>query len=129
MNQNLLASVVRLGIVLILISVCHRTLHAQGEPASDTSDAPRTIDPATLIADKLAEKASVDLSDSSLRELVDWLQTEHGLVVLLDKNELARIRVSPAEPIDDRLEEAPLYLLLNRLSILNIDWFFANESQ
>ncbi len=131
-NRNLIHNFVFNSFVLCSVAgwlcVCNLDVLAQEASAErDNIDAPRTIDPATLIPPNLAIKSSVDLSNSSLREMVNWLQTEHKLVVLLDKNELARIRISPAEPIDDRLLEAPIYLLLDRLSILDIDWFFEDE--
>ncbi len=91
-------------------------------------DEPKVVDPATLISPKLAVKATHDFSDSSLREVVSWLQDEHKMVVLVDRNALAKIGVSPAEPISDRLSDDPIYLLLNRLRSLKVDWFFDDET-
>ncbi len=49
------------------------------------------------------------------------------MVVLLDQKALAEIGVTAAEPVSDRLLESPLYLLLNRLRVLGIDWYYDNE--
>ena len=43
--------------------------------------------------------------------------------MLLDKKALAEIGVTAAEPVSDRLVEAPLYLLLNHLQSIGLDWF------
>ena len=58
---------------------------------------------------------------------MSWLQEDRGLVVLLDKNGLNDIGVSPAEPISDRLTDDPIYLLLNRLRSLGLAWYFAED--
>jgi hypothetical protein len=93
----------------------------------EIADEPKTIDPAALMPAELAVSATHDFSDSSLREVVDWLQDEHGLVVLLDKSALSEIGVAPAEPISDRLDDAPIYLLLDRLRSLGLAWYFEDE--
>ncbi|MCR9295297.1 MAG: hypothetical protein NXI32_21470 [bacterium] len=108
------------------------TLLTSGPPAeaqqTEAEDgAATTIDPATLLPAPLTVKSSIDFSDSSLRELIEWLRQEQQLVVMLDKNELSRIRVSPAEPIQDRLRDSPIYLLLNRLSTLDVSWYFDDQ--
>ena len=40
---------------------------------------------------------------------------------------LANIGVSPAEPVSDRLDDAPIYLLLNRLRSLGLAWYFEDK--
>lgn len=91
------------------------------------ADEPKAIDPAKLLPSKLAEKATHDFSDSSLREVVGWLQENQGLIVLLDKAALNEIGVSPAEPISDRLDDDPVFLLLNRLKSIGLGWYFNDE--
>ena len=90
-------------------------------------DEPKTVDPTTLLPAQLAVSVTHDFTDSSLREIVEWLQNEHGLVVLLDTKALADMGLSAAEPISDRLDNAPIYLLLNRLRSLGIAWYFADD--
>jgi hypothetical protein len=55
---------------------------------------------------------------------MDWLRDEQKLVVLLNNSTLSEIGVLPSEPISDRLDEDPVYLLLNRLHSLNLAWYF-----
>ncbi len=93
----------------------------------EIADEPQTIDPATLMPEKLAAKVTVDFSNSSLREVLDWLHDKQNLVVLVDKNALLDKGLSLSEPISDRLNDAPLYLLLNRLRALGLAWYFENE--
>ncbi len=71
--------------------------------------------------------ATQDFSDSSLREVVQWLQDKQQPVVLVDKNALASIGISTAEPVSDALNNAPIYLLLNRLRRLGVDWYYQDE--
>lgn len=91
------------------------------------ADEPKTIDPATLISPKLAINATHDFSNSSLREVVAWLQDKHGLVVLVDKNALSENGISLSEPVSDKLTDDPIYLLLNRLKSLELAWYYENE--
>ena len=91
------------------------------------ADEPKAIDPGKLLPAKLAEKATQDFSDSSLREVVRWLQEKQDLIVLLDKAALNEIGVSPAEPVSDRLNDDPIYLLLNRLKSLGLGWYYNDE--
>jgi len=90
----------------------------------EIAEEPKTIDPAKLMPAELSAKATVDLSDSSLGEVVDWLRDEQKLVVLLNNSTLSEIGVLPSEPISDRLADEPVYLLLNRLQALNLAWYF-----
>jgi len=123
------------GICLLVGMSAHMVQAAEDEPAAaatkkkipEISDEPKTIDPATLMPQKIAARATVDFSDSSLREVLDWLRDEQGLVVLLEKNALAEKGISLSEPLSDQLNDAPIYLLLNRLRSLGLDWYFENE--
>lgn len=96
-------------------------------PLPEIADEPKTVDPATLMPARLAAKVTVDLSNSSLNELVTWLREKQNLTVLLDRNALEAIDILPSEPISDRLQDEPLYLLLDRLSTLKLGWYFENE--
>ena len=91
------------------------------------ADEPRAIDPSALLPPQLAKKATHDFSDSSLREVVAWLQEEQGMIVLVDKTALTEIGISPAEPVSDRLNDDPIYLLLNRLKSMNLGWYFDDD--
>jgi type II secretory pathway component GspD/PulD (secretin) len=100
---------------------------AEAVKVPEIADEPKCIDPATIVPAKLAVKATCDFSDSSLREVVEWLQEKHGLVVLLDKSGLGDINVSAADRISDHLADAPIYLLLNRLSLNSMAWYFEDD--
>lgn len=124
------------GLLLLVLSpaaTMHAAQDAQPSPtASDPqlpeiADEPKTIDPATLMPASLAVSTTVDFSDSSLREVLEWLQNEHNLVVLTEKSALSEIGVLPSEPISDRLDDAPIYLLLNRLRSLSLAWYFEDD--
>ncbi len=88
---------------------------------------PKTIDPAAFMPPALAALATVDLSDSSLLEVLQWLRTERKLVVLTDDNALSNIGVLKSDPISDRLNNAPIYMLLNRLRSQNLGWYFEDD--
>ncbi len=107
---------------------------AGDQPARDAASAPvkidsepRTIDPTEVLPKPLTARTTVDFSNSSLRELVKWLEEKRQLVVLLDKRALAENGIAPAEPISDRLDNEPLYLLLNRLRSIRIAWYYDND--
>ena len=121
-------------VVWFLLMASAGTCWAQDAPAAgaapevqlpEISDEPKTTDPTTFMPEPLRKRATCDLSDSSLAELVEWLRGE-GLVVLLDKQGLSNIGLLPSEPVSDRLENDPIYYLLNRLQTLNLEWYLRN---
>ena len=125
-------STFRVSSWVLLVFVVPTPLHAQSSSESSPplpiiTDEPKTIDPIEVLPPQLTAGATHDFSDSSLREVVAWLQKEPRLVVLLDKKALAEIGVTAAEPVSDRLVESPLYLLLNRLRSLGLDWYYDDE--
>ena len=93
----------------------------------EISDQPKSIDPASVMPAKLAVDVTVDLSESSLREVIEWLRNTQKLVVLTENRALSDTGVEQGEPISDRLDGAPLYLLLNRLRASGIAWYFEDD--
>jgi len=91
------------------------------------AEEPKTIDPATLVPEKLAVVATADFSDASLREVVEWLRKEQKIVVLVEESALSDAGVAPSEPVSDRLDNAPVYLLLNRLRSLGLAWYVEDD--
>lgn len=91
------------------------------------ADEPKTIDPATLVPEKLAARATVDFRSGSLREVVEWLRLQHKIVVLVEESALGDAGVSPSEPVSDHLDNAPVYLLLNRLRSLGLAWYVEDD--
>ncbi|NLE39643.1 MAG: hypothetical protein GX621_16615, partial [Pirellulaceae bacterium] len=126
----------RVGVLSLLLLLSAAMLRAADEasPPAQTppslpaiADEPKTIDPAALMPAKLAARATVNFTDSSLREVIDWLRAECKLVVLLDEAALSEIDLAPSEPVSDRLDNAPVYLLLNRLRSLGLAWDFEDD--
>lgn len=120
--------------LLILVCLAPPLVRADDKPPAaaeiklpEIADEPRFIDPATVMPAKLAAAATVDLSDSSLREVIEWLRSDQKLVVLTETNALAEAGVQPGEPISDRLDDAPIYLLLNRLRAGGLAWYFEDD--
>ncbi len=93
----------------------------------EIADEPKTIDPATLVPEALAKPVTVDFSDSSLREVADWLQSEQGVTTLFDNNALAEEGIPLGEPVSDHLNNEPLYLLLNRLRSKGLAWYMNDD--
>ncbi len=91
------------------------------------AEGPETIDPATLVPEPLARKVTVEFDEVSLREIGEWIQENQGIPVVLDRVALTDVGIPAGEPITDHLDDEPLYLLLNRLSSLELDWFVSDN--
>ncbi len=94
----------------------------------EIADTPRTIDPATLIPGPLAKVATVRFEKKPLRDIVKWLQDEQSITTLIDSPALAEEGLLLGEPITDHLDKAPIYLLLNRLGIMGLGWYYEDET-
>ncbi|MBM80794.1 MAG: hypothetical protein CMJ78_09390 [Planctomycetaceae bacterium] len=86
-------------------------------------DEPKTVDPANHVPEQLAKLATVEFADKSLRDIAAWIQTEQKIPVLFDTKTLNETGVALGEPVTDRLQNEPVYLLLNRLRGLNLAWY------
>jgi hypothetical protein len=119
----------RFSLAIALFVVAAGTLHAQ-EPAAEPptppviADEPKTIDPATLMPEALAAKGTVKFEGQSLLEMAKWFADEHDLKVLFDKRSLDEVGVPLGEPVYDHLDDEPLYLLLGRLKMLDLAWYY-----
>ncbi|MDP6444140.1 MAG: hypothetical protein QGG36_16680 [Pirellulaceae bacterium] len=100
---------------------------APPSPLPVIADEPRTIDPARFVPEKLSAKVQADFSSSSLREVVEWLKTDRELAVLVEKSALNDMGVLMSDPVSDRLDDDPVYLLLNRLSSLGLAWYYTDD--
>jgi mRNA-degrading endonuclease YafQ of YafQ-DinJ toxin-antitoxin module len=97
-----------------------------GAPAGtaiEISDEPKTIDPATLVPKEFSVPVTVSFQETSLKDVVAWLQNEQKLSTVLDTHALSDEGLLISEPITDRLQEAPLYLLLDRLRSVGLGWY------
>ena len=90
-------------------------------------DAPRNVDPAGLVHEKLAQKMTVTFEDSSLPEVADWIQQNAEIPVLFDSVALDAAGISTSELVADSLNDDALYLMLNRLGSLNISWYVQDD--
>lgn len=87
------------------------------------ADEPRTIDPASLLPEKLSAKVTVDFSNKSLKDLVTWFRVEQKLDILLNEKAISQKNILISEQVDDRLENQPVYLVLNRLQTIGLSWY------
>ncbi|QDU54876.1 FecR family protein [Aeoliella mucimassa] len=103
------------------------TLEKPAPELPTIAEEPKTIDPAKFLPELLRRKATVDFSDSSLREVVEWLRSEQGFVVLVEQEALSNVGYLPGDPYSDQLNDEPIYLLLNRLRKHDMAWFYEDE--
>jgi len=85
-------------------------------------DDPRAIDPATLIDARLAAPATVEFDGTSMKELYRWLQDDQKLSVSVDAAAMTEAGILSSELVAEKLNEEPLYLILDRLKSLGIGW-------
>ncbi len=117
-------------LVVLAMSVASPMHHVIAQDVQSThpsnvliSDSPKTVDPATLMPAAIAKPASVKFEDASIREVADWLRSNCSLPVLINERSFVDAGLSLNETINDRLENQPLYLLLNRLRNESLDWY------
>jgi hypothetical protein len=94
----------------------------QEQPKAKISDSPRAIDAATLVPEKLRMLATVEFADASLSDVAKWLSEQTGLNVSMDTRSLEAVNIDENSPVSDQLQNQPVYLLLDRLSIQKIAW-------
>lgn len=86
------------------------------------SDEPRSLDPATLMDPKLAAPMTVEFNGASMKELYRWLQDEQKLSLSIDAAAMKEKGILSSELVTEKLNNEPLYLLLDRLKSLGIGW-------
>lgn len=100
------------------------------EPASlkiVIAEEPKTIDPTTTVYEPLAKKVTIEFDETSIREVVKWMREQAGLTVLIDEADLADENILLSEPVSDRLQNEPLYLLLDRLQSIQLGWYVEED--
>ncbi len=122
----------RFLLILSLVSCLNSSLTAQeAKPESPKvpviPEEPKTVDPATLVHPKLGQKATVEFKEASLAELGVWLEKETVLPVVFDTAELKNEGISLNDEYSDRLNDAPIYFLLNRLESFALGWEVRDE--
>lgn len=96
-------------------------------PQVTIADEPRFIDPVVMMPEQLAAKVSVDFHAATLNDLVTWFRDQRQVVVFLDKTAMAAAEIYPTDVLSDRLEDAPVYLLLDRLRFHGLAWYFRDD--
>lgn len=118
--------------ILVSISLHHCTACAQQDAVEppeksielpEIADHPTSVDPASLVNRNLAQKVTVSFKDSALSEVGVWIEKNAGIPVLINEKALEEENISLSEPVNDRLDDEPLYLLLNRLSAIDVAWY------
>jgi hypothetical protein len=106
------------------------TAPQEAQPANPLpviADEPLTIDAAQFVPEPLRKKATADFGNVSLREVAAWLRDEQQLAVLLETDAIAEVGLLPSDPIRDRLSDEPIYLLLDRLAMVDLGWYYEND--
>ncbi|MCA9212405.1 MAG: DUF4974 domain-containing protein [Planctomycetales bacterium] len=118
-------------LAIVVVLACGSVgLSQEAETTTDQitiSDSPKTIDPASLMPEALAEKATVEFDGTSIREIADWLRANCSLPVLVDERSFVTAGLSLNETHTDRLNDQPLYLLLNRLHAARVHWYVEDD--
>ncbi len=126
-------------LLLCCLPLCAAPARAQqtpavAAPATQSDDAlpeipeePRAVDPGQFMNPALAKSATVDLNEVSLREVIAWLGQASPLPVVVDQRALDGEGVLLGDPVSDSLKDAPIYFVLNRLSILGLAWYVEDE--
>lgn len=116
--------------IYLLLSFLLLASSAGGQPNEHNADGraitegPATIDPVALLPKILAAPASVAFDGESLLEMASWFEKQHNLKMVFDRSALDELRIPLGEPVYDQLDNEPVYLLLNRLSMLDLAWYY-----
>jgi hypothetical protein len=86
-------------------------------------DAPAVIDEARFVPEQLRQPLTWDIVDLPLNELAAEFSSRAGLPVLIDEQALKDVGIPLEEPITESTDDAPAYLLLERvLRRLGLTW-------
>lgn len=124
--------------VAIAFLICSQSVRAQEEsggtkPAAvlpEIKDDPPFVDGAQFMSKGLAQQATVAFEKSTLEELATWLSEKQDLPVVINLKDASEDAVSldPSEiVVSDRLNNQPIYWLLNRLRSVGIYWFVEDD--
>ncbi|MEM7784453.1 MAG: hypothetical protein AAF623_13955, partial [Planctomycetota bacterium] len=104
----------------------------EGEPASsqddapslkiELSDTPYSIDPAISLPQSLAATETVQFQETSLKDVISWLGEKTGFHIVMDDRSMASAGILSSEPVTDALDNEPIYLILDRLEAIGIQW-------
>lgn len=86
------------------------------------SDEPKTIDPILLVDERLRIPVTKDFQEDELRSVAVWIQQQAGINVVLDERSLEAEGILSSDPVTERIQDAPLYQLLDRLERIGVGW-------
>ena len=95
--------------------------------AIEIADEPVSISPSTLLPAPLTKSYKADFDETSLTDVIQWLEQEAKLTVLVDQRSLDEAGILPNELVSERLQDEPLYLMLDRLRSLSIAWRYQDS--
>ncbi|MDX1966749.1 MAG: hypothetical protein SFV23_06215 [Planctomycetaceae bacterium] len=72
----------------------------------------------------LNELVTVDFQRTPLNKVVEWLRTERKMTVVFDEVALSDEAIAVDLPMSVKLDNAPLYELLDRLQLESLAWFW-----
>lgn len=90
-------------------------------------DQPTSIDPHIIFHPKLSLRVTKEFSETPLTTVASWLSEQTGFTVIIDELSLQGNQVLTSDPITDRLDDTPIYQLLDRLANLGIGWKLEGE--
>ena len=131
-NAGTLTTALTLSLVWVCLQVATASPQATDPLPTDEaavakpieiSDEPGAIDPATLMDPRLAALTTVEFDKVSMKELYRWLQEEQKLSVSVDAAAMKDKGILSSEFVTDKLDNEPLYLILDRLKSLGIGWY------
>lgn len=91
-------------------------------PVHVVANQPRAIDPTELLPEKLSIKVTKEFEETSLSDVAAWVQEQTGYNVVLDERKLESDGILPSDPVTDSMAEMPIYMLLDRLARIGVDW-------
>ncbi len=119
--------------VILLLLVVPRVAGAQEATEEATpkipeiADEPKTVDPATILPEAVTKTGTVSFEEAPLSDVAAWVQETTGVPVIIDRSALSGSGLLLTEPVTDKLANESVYLLLNRLRLLELAWFVQDD--
>ena len=95
--------------------------------AVQITDTPTAVDPAKLVPASVNRHFTVAFDEASFGDVVNWLEAEAELTVIVNERSLENAGILKSEPVSDRLQNEPLFLLLDRLESIAVTWWLDDE--
>lgn len=136
MNQFRPADFLLTVISLALLAVQTESLMAQqpaapkvnSNPPIEIPETPKAIDPSKMFPEALTKKVSVTFKGEPLKKVIEWISREAQIYVIVDYVALANVKLLETEPIFEKLDDAPIYMLLSRLEAIGLGWYMEGKA-